>query len=86
MAPLKAGRKEWLDRASMLVIAITLILFIAAMAEKGFTRDALLETAIFLISVKLVLASQKAEHDNQRVNEKLDRLLSSEEERRNRAA
>jgi hypothetical protein len=47
------------DFWSVLVITITLILFAVALVLKGFTHDILLETGVFLISVKLILMSYK---------------------------
>lgn len=41
-------------------IALTLLLFIAALFVKGFTHDLLLEAGVFLVSVKLVLMSYKS--------------------------
>lgn len=42
-----------------IVIGLTFILFIAALFIKGFTHDLLLEAGVFLVSVKLILLSQK---------------------------
>jgi hypothetical protein len=47
------------DPWAVTVIALTLILFIAALFLKGFSHDMLLETGVFLISVKLILMSYK---------------------------
>jgi hypothetical protein len=47
------------DPWTILVIALTLILFITALFLKGFTHDMLLETGVFLISVKLIMMSYK---------------------------
>jgi hypothetical protein len=47
------------DFWSVLVITITLMLFAVALVLKGFTHDILLETGVFLISVKLILMSYK---------------------------
>lgn len=47
------------DPWAIAVIALTLILFIAALFLKGFSHDMLLETGVFLISVKLILMSYK---------------------------
>ncbi len=48
-----------LDPGSLLVILITLGLFAAAVFFKGFTHDLLLETGVFLVSVKLIIMSYK---------------------------
>jgi hypothetical protein len=47
------------DPWTILVIALTLILFITALFLKGFTHDMLLEAGVFLISVKLIMMSYK---------------------------
>jgi hypothetical protein len=47
------------DPTSLVVMAITLILFIAALFTTGFTHDLLLETGVFLVSVKLVIMNYK---------------------------
>ena len=47
------------DFWSIMVIAITLILFVVALLIKGLTHDLLLEVGVFLVSVKLILMSHK---------------------------
>ncbi len=47
------------DFGSLAVIAITLILFIAALFSTGFTHDIFLEAGVFLISVKLIHLAYK---------------------------
>ncbi len=51
--------RNYFDPASMVVILITLVLFIAALFYKGFTHDLLLEAGVFLVSVKLILLSYR---------------------------
>ncbi len=51
--------RDYFDPASMVVILITLVLFIAALFYKGFTHDLLLEAGVFLVSVKLILLSYR---------------------------
>ncbi|MEE9195150.1 MAG: hypothetical protein V3U44_04875, partial [Alphaproteobacteria bacterium] len=48
-----------LGLGSLAVITITLILFVTALFVKGFTHDLLLESAIFLVSVKLIILSYR---------------------------
>ena len=43
------------DKGSMIVIIITFVLFVLALFTKGFTHDLLLETGVFLVSVKLIM-------------------------------
>jgi hypothetical protein len=51
--------RKHFDFWSMVVIALTLILFGVALVIKGFTHDLLLEAGVFLVSVKLILMSHK---------------------------
>lgn len=48
-----------IDPGSAIVIVVTLVLFGVALATKGFTHDILLESGIFLVSVKLILLGYK---------------------------
>ena len=43
------------DTGSLIVIIITFILFVLSLFTKGFTHDLLLETGVFLVSVKLIM-------------------------------
>jgi hypothetical protein len=47
------------DPGSLVVMVITLVLFIGAIFSKGFTHDLLLETGVFLVSVKLMIMAYK---------------------------
>jgi hypothetical protein len=47
------------DFSSIVIIAITLALFAAALWIKGLTHDMLLEAGVFLVSVKLILLGYK---------------------------
>lgn len=53
------GIREHFDAGSLVVIALTLVLFVVALLEKGFTHDMLLEAGVFLISVKLIMMAYK---------------------------
>ncbi len=52
--------RKHLDLGTQFTLAITLVLFVIALFEKGFTHDLLLEAGVFLVSVKLVIMSFKA--------------------------
>jgi hypothetical protein len=54
-----------LDRSTQITLGVTLVLFVVALFEKGFTHDLLLEAAVFLVSAKLVLLSYKASVNNE---------------------
>jgi len=51
--------RKHFDLWSIVVIALTLILFIVALFIQGLTHELLLEAAVFLVSVKLILMSYK---------------------------
>jgi hypothetical protein len=51
--------RKHFDFWSILVIALTLVLFITALVIKGLTHDLLLEAGVFMVSVKLILMSHK---------------------------
>ncbi len=62
------------DAPSLLVIAVTLILFVLAIFTKGFTHDLLLEAGVFLVSVKLILMAYKSSVAAASVERKLDEI------------
>lgn len=66
--------KDHFDIGSIIIIIITLILFITALFTKGLTHDLLLETGIFLVSVKLILMAYKNSSSNKKLLEKLDEI------------
>ena len=61
---------------SLLVIAITFVLFVLALFTKGFTHDLLLEAAVFLVSVKLIMLSYISASATRSIDEKLDKIYS----------
>ena len=46
-----------LDTPSLATIVLTFILFLVAVFEKGLTQELLLESAVFLVSAKLIFMS-----------------------------
>ncbi|HWS18315.1 MAG TPA: hypothetical protein VN223_09875 [Candidatus Elarobacter sp.] len=64
------------DPCAIAVIALTLILFIAALFLKGFSHDMLLETGVFLISVKLIMMSYKNSVLAQKTEERLEQIYA----------
>ncbi len=64
--------KKHFDMWSLATIAITLILFAAALATKGLTHDLLLEAGVFLVSVKLILMAYKSSVATAAMQKKLD--------------
>lgn len=62
--------KKHLDLASIIILLITLLLFIAALFVKGFTHDLLLEAGVFLVSVKVIMMAYKISvHANEIIRE-----------------
>jgi len=51
--------RKHFDTASLFVVIVTFALFIVALFTKGFTQDLLLESGIFLVSVKLIMMSYR---------------------------
>ena len=66
-----------LDTGSRWVIAITLVLFLAALWIKGLGHDLLLEAGVFLVSVKLILMAYKSSTVAEELAERLDRIESA---------
>jgi len=69
--------RKHFDGWSLLVIAITLVLFVGALFAKGLTHDLLLEAGIFLVSVKLILMGYKSSVSNISIRQKLDEIQSA---------
>lgn len=66
---------RWLDKGSIFVVVLTLVLFVVALFVKGFTHDLLLEAGVFLVSVKLIISAYRARQFEEALNGKLDRIL-----------
>jgi hypothetical protein len=49
-----------LDPGSLVVVALTFVLFAVALVVKGIGHDLLLEAGVFLVSVKLILQQVKS--------------------------
>ncbi len=69
---LKIGKH--FDRWSLLVIAITIALFLAAPFTSGIFHDLLLEAGVFLVSVKLILMAYKSSLTAHALETKLDQV------------
>jgi hypothetical protein len=78
------GRKEiplqrltrYLDPWSIVLLAITLVLFIVAMFVKGLTHDLLLEAGIFLVSLKLITMAYRNNLQTTKLEQKLQSIQS----------
>jgi hypothetical protein len=62
------------DTGSIAVIAVTLVLFVAALWVKGFGHDLLIEAGVFLVSVKLIMMAYKNNIAEEALAERLDRV------------
>ena len=65
------------DVWSLVVIAITFVLFAVALFTTGLTHDLLLEAAVFLVSAKLIYMSYKSSVTNESILKKLDLIYSA---------
>ena len=65
---------SYIDKASALTLALTLVLFVIALFVKGFTHDLLLEAGVFLVSIKLVIAGYKNQQGTRSLIDRLDRI------------
>jgi hypothetical protein len=68
------GIRKHIDGGSLVVILMTLVLFVAALFEKGFSHDLLLEAGVFLVSVKLIIMSYKSARHSAELKERLDEI------------
>ena len=69
------NRTKHFDAGSLLVMAITLVLFLIALFTTGFTHDLLLEAGVFLVSVKLILIGHRNHVSNGAIQRKLEEVL-----------
>ena len=67
---------NYIDKASAITLALTLLLFAVALFIKGLTHDLLLESGVFLVSIKLVLAGYKNAQGTRILLDRLDRIDS----------
>ncbi len=50
---------KYLDRGTIIVIVVTVILFAVALFVKGFTNALLLEAGVLLVSIKLIMMAYR---------------------------
>jgi len=62
------------DMGSIIVIAITFVLFTMALFFTGFTHDLLLEAGVFLVSVKLIMMAYKASVSSKNIQRELEKI------------
>ncbi|MFC1875707.1 hypothetical protein ACFL2E_00305 [Thermodesulfobacteriota bacterium] len=66
-----------LDTGSLIVILVTFVLFALALFTKGFTHDLLLETGVFLVSVKLIIMAYRNNVNNQVIAKDLSEIKAT---------
>ena len=62
------------DAGSMLIIAITFVLFVMALFTTGFTHQLLLEAGVFLVSVKLIIMAYKESVSSKHIESELKEI------------
>jgi hypothetical protein len=73
----QSGVRRHIDSASLVVILLTLVLFLAALVVKGLGHDLLLEGGVFLVSVKLIIMAYKSSVAAQAMVKELAAIRSS---------
>ena len=66
--------EKYLDLGSRLIIAITFILFVAALFTTGFSHELFLEAGVLLVSIKLIIMSHKNSISNKELLKRLDEI------------
>jgi hypothetical protein len=66
--------RKHFDPWSLMIIALTLILFVVALFITGFKHDLLLEAGVFLVSVKLIMMSYKSNVHALEIEHRLDQV------------
>ena len=62
------------DMGTIIVIAITFVLFTMALFFTGLTHDLLLEAGVFLVSVKLIMMAYKASVSAKDIHRELEEI------------
>lgn len=70
----KVMKMKHFDIGSMIVIAITFVLFTLSLFFTGFTHDLLLEAGVFLISVKLIIMAYKTSVSSKDIHRELEEI------------
>lgn len=70
----KGIEMKYFDAGSIVVIAITFLLFAMALFFTGLTHDLLLEAGVFLVSVKLIIMAYKAGVTSESIHNELKEI------------
>ena len=65
-----------LDFGSVLIIVITFIFFVVSLFVKGLSHEILLDSAVFLVSVKIIIMSFKNESYIKELSKQLEEIKS----------
>jgi hypothetical protein len=76
------GSQKRFDGWSLLVMALTLVLFLIPLFTVGLTHDLLLEAGVFLVSVKLILVGYKMSASNDAIQRRLEEIYSAIQQRK----
>jgi len=68
---------QYFSPGSLVVMAVTFVLFTAALTVRGLTHDLLLEAAVFLVSIKLMLMTYRNTRAAHALDAKLDRIYEA---------
>jgi hypothetical protein len=66
--------KKIFDLGNTLVIATTFMLFVLALFTTGFTKDLLLETGVFLVSIKIIMMNRAITNSNKEIIKRLNEI------------
>ena len=73
---------EHFDILSVIVIIVTFIFFTLALFIKGLTHDILLESAVFLICIKLIMMAYKNSIATKSILKELDEIKKALKDKR----
>ncbi|MEI6816612.1 MAG: hypothetical protein WCL14_08375 [Bacteroidota bacterium] len=72
-----------LDIGNIIVISLTVIVFVIALFLKGFTHEILLEVGVLLVSVKLIMITNKISTANQKLLNEMKKINKAIDELKN---
>ncbi len=75
--------KNKLDIGNIIVISLTVIVFVIALFLKGFTHEILLEVGVLLVSVKLIMITNKISTANQKLLNEMKKINKAIDELKN---
>jgi hypothetical protein len=76
--------KKHLSTGDIIVIAVTMILFVAALFTKGFTHDLLLEAGVLLVSIKIIMMNYKNSLTSKEILKELNEIKETLLEMKNK--